>query len=133
MESRLKANIQNLITKSDKKLKSAELLFANELYDDAVSRGYYAMFLLAKAALLLKGVEASRHSSVLSAFAEHCLKTKVFDKELGKDLRSALESREIGDYEFSISITHQKAADILAKARRFCQELKTHLEQNIRT
>jgi len=119
VESRLKTNIRNLITKSDKKVKSAELLFANELYDDAVSRGYYAMFLLAEAALLLKGIEASRHSSVLSAFAEHYLKTKVFDKEIGKNLRSALESREIGDYEFSISITHQKPLIYLLKLGAF--------------
>jgi len=41
--------IKQLFNESLEKLKTAEILFENERYDDAISRAYYAMFYSAKA------------------------------------------------------------------------------------
>ena len=44
------------------KLEHAKNIFAIGLYDDAVSRAYYAMYYAAKAALLSQGLDLRRHS-----------------------------------------------------------------------
>ena len=47
-------------------LSASEALVSKELFDDAISRAYYAMFYAAKALLIRDGVSAgSKHSAVL--------------------------------------------------------------------
>jgi uncharacterized protein (UPF0332 family) len=50
-------------------LSASEALVSQELFDDAISRAYYAMFYAAKALLIRDGVSAgAKHSAVVSAF-----------------------------------------------------------------
>ena len=55
-----------------KKVKSsigaAKSLLADEYYEYAIARAYYAMFYLAQALLLGKGLTFSNHDSTLGAF-----------------------------------------------------------------
>lgn len=52
-------------------IRGARLLFDDELYGFAVSRAYYAMFYLASAILLKKGLNFSKHQAVVAAFGSH--------------------------------------------------------------
>ena len=67
--------LQSLIEKARRYLRSAELLIGDGDYDSAVSRAYYAMFYAAEAALLKKGMTFSSHKAVISAFGQHFVKT----------------------------------------------------------
>ena len=60
-------------------LSASEALVSKELFDDAISRAYYAMFYAAKALLIRDGVGAnSKHSAVVSAFGrEYAKKGKI--------------------------------------------------------
>jgi uncharacterized protein (UPF0332 family) len=60
-------------------LSASEALASRELFDDAISRAYYAMFYAAKALLIRDGVSAgSKHSAVVFAFGrEYAKKDKI--------------------------------------------------------
>jgi len=61
-----------LVRKSQRALKSARLDLTDRDYDSAVNRSYYAMFDIARAALLRAGVAEDKlprtHSGVIDAF-----------------------------------------------------------------
>ena len=59
-------------------------------YDSCASRCYYAMFSIAQAALLTKGLRASSHKGVISLFGEHFVKTGVFERPHGKNAQLCL-------------------------------------------
>ena len=63
--------IRDLIKKTEKFLSTAEHALSIGDYDSCVSRCYYAMFFMAEAALLTKGLSASSHKGVISMFGRH--------------------------------------------------------------
>ncbi len=60
--------IGDLIKKTEKFLETAKLAFESEDYDSCASRCYYAMFFMAEAVLLTKGMKASSHKGVIGLF-----------------------------------------------------------------
>lgn len=68
---------QGLLAKARNSLQAAKATEALGLYDDAASRAYYAMFRVAMMFLLERGLTFSKHSSVLSAFGQHFVKTGI--------------------------------------------------------
>jgi len=75
----MKKEISDLIKKAERSLKAASQLFEEGYLDFAVSRAYYAMFYVAEACLLTKGLSYSKHSGVISGFSQHFIKTNIFD------------------------------------------------------
>ena len=57
----MKEQIESLVEKSDRYLRSAVLLRDAEDYDSVASRLYYAMFYCAEALLLTKELSFSKH------------------------------------------------------------------------
>jgi uncharacterized protein (UPF0332 family) len=121
--------IRDLIEKAEKFLSTAEQALNTEDYDSCVSRCYYAMFFMAEAALLTKGLTASSHKGVISKFGEHFVKTKILERELGKALNDAYDKRLVGDYGVGFTVSNQQAKDLLETARNFVQKLKNHLKK----
>jgi uncharacterized protein (UPF0332 family) len=121
--------IDDLLVKAEKFLKTAEDALHGGDYDSCVSRCYYAMFFLAEAVLLTKNLKASSHKGVLGLFGQHFVKTGVFDKELGRALNDAYDKRQIGDYGVGFSITQKEAQDMLKTALNFVDTMKSHLER----
>ena len=78
--------INSLIERAKRYLKSAEILLEEGDYESSVSRTYYAMFYSAQAMLLTKNLSFSSHKGVISAFGEYFVKTGIFPKEMGKEL-----------------------------------------------
>src|SRR6266480_4298184 len=87
-----------LVRKSERALKSARLDLTDRDYDSAVNRSYYAMFDIARAALLRAGVAEDKlprtHSGVIDAFRQHAVQSGQIDRELAADL-SRTESHRI--------------------------------------
>jgi len=111
--------IDALIKKAEKFIKTASLLIKNGDYDSSVSRSYYAMFYLAEAMLLKKGLSFSKHSAVIAAFGKHFAKTNLIDKKFHKYLIDAFAKRQIGDYEYIELITEDEAKKLHKKAEEF--------------
>jgi len=124
--------IEDLTGKAKRFLRSAEVLLLDGDYDSCVSRSYYAMFFMAEATLLTKGLKASSHKGVIILFGEHFIKTGTFRKELGKILNDSYDSRQIGDYAVGFKITKEEAESRLEKARNFVTEVEQHLKEVIK-
>jgi len=105
--------VNSLIERAKRYLKSAEILLEEGDYESSVSRTYYAMFYSAQALLLTKNLSFSSHKGVISAFGEYFIKTDIFPKEMGKELNKAFEKRQIGDYEYTFVIAKREAEEIL--------------------
>jgi len=122
--------INALIEKSHRFLRSAELLWRDGDSASAVSRLYYAMFFSAEAALLTKGLSHSSHKGVLSAFGEHFVKSGIFAKEMGRNLNLAFEKRQLGDYECTLSFDEDEVAGLMNNATDFVEAVSTWLHEN---
>ena len=122
--------IQALIEKARRYLRSAELLTQDGDYDSAVSRSYYAMFYSAEAALLKKEMTFTSHKAVISAFGQYFVKTGIFDKRMGRDLNIIFGERQLGDYESNFSISEDNARHAFETAQGFVDRIAAWLETN---
>ncbi len=125
------SQIQALIEKARRYLKSAVLLIQDGDYDSAVSRSYYAMFYSVEAALLKKKMTFTSHKAVISAFGQHFVKTGVFDKRLGRDLNIIFDKRQLGDYGSDFSISEDNARRAFESAREFVEHLAEWLKSDL--
>jgi uncharacterized protein (UPF0332 family) len=121
--------IDDLIEKAERFLHTAEYALGTGDYDSCASRGYYAMFFVAEAALLTKGLTGSSHRGVISLFGEHLAKTGILERYLGKALNDAYDKRLIGDYGVDRTVTKEEAEDLLEAARDFVVKVKDYLNR----
>ena len=121
--------IESLIQRANRYLKSAGVLIAEKDYESAVSRAYYAMFYAAQAILLAKGLSFSSHKGVISGFGEHFVKTGAFPREMGRELNRAFAKRQIGDYGHTFLITREEAEQILANGKVFVDAIVAELRK----
>jgi uncharacterized protein (UPF0332 family) len=122
--------IEMLLEKAQRYLKSADMLIREEDFDSAASRTYYAMFYSTQAALLTKNLTFSSHKGVISAFNESFIKTSLLPRDMSRELNRAFEKRQAGDYMISRAIIEEEAADLLKNARSFIDAIKQYLQKN---
>jgi uncharacterized protein (UPF0332 family) len=124
--------IESLIKKANRYLKSAKLLLKDGDYESSVSRTYYAMFYSAQAMLLTKNLSFSSHKSVISAFGENFIKTGILPKDMGREFNRAFEKRQIGDYEYKFVILEEEAEKILENGEKFVEKIIEQLKKQKR-
>ena len=121
--------IKDFIDKAEKFLNTAEHALDIGDNDSCVSRCYYAMFFMAEAVLLSRGLSASSHKGVISLFGAQFVKAGIFDRDLGKALNDAYDKRLVGDYGVGLAITDVETREMLKKAVNFVQKLRGYLDQ----
>ena len=119
---------QKELNRAGKALLAAKTLLENQLYEDCVSRAYYAVLHAAKAALVTTGVEPESHSAVRRLFSLHLVKTGKLEKDFAKILTAEQEDREIGDYDIHIEIEQDTAQKRVLDAERFLERIAQYLE-----
>lgn len=96
-------------------------------FDNAVNRSYYAMFDLARAALLNSGVPENKmlrtHNGVIAAFRQHAIESGKIDVGLASALSRAEGMRVLADYT-DTEIGAESAADAVAQAETFVQTVE---------
>ena len=107
----MKKEINELINKAERSVKAASRLLQQGDFDFATSRAYYAMFYMAEAVLLTKGLSFSKHKGVISKFNQHFVKTGIFDYKYYDMLDFAFEQRNISDYESFQQISKETAQE----------------------
>lgn len=126
-------NTKELVTKrldrAYKNLEVAKSLFANEFYEDSVSKSYYAIFFAAKALLLTKNLDPKKHSGVISFFNRYFIKTGEAEKELAEILKFAQKERISADYDEFYIASPEEAQVQLENAERFLQRVKEVLQE----
>ncbi len=121
-------DIKPLIEKAKKFIKSAKLLFDAGDFDSTVSRTYYAMHHITEDVLLTKNLKIKTHRGLISKFGEFFIKTNIFTKEIGRQLRDIFDKRLIGDYEYITEINRIDAENVLITGQKYLKELIEYLE-----
>ncbi|MHC4482751.1 MAG: HEPN domain-containing protein [Planctomycetota bacterium] len=119
---------QKELTRAKKALLAAQTLLENQLYEDCVSRAYYAVLHAAKAALVTTGVEPESHSAVRRLFGLHLVKAGKIEKNFARILTAEQEDREIGDYDIHIEIEQDTAKKRVADAEEFIKRIEAYLQ-----
>lgn len=117
------------LNRAKKALHAAKVLINEGLFEDCVSRAYYAVLHAAKATLFLAGVEPDTHNGVRRMFGLHLVKTGKIEKEFAKILTREQEDREIGDYEVSIEIEEDIARERVEEAEKFVDRIEQYLQE----
>ena len=112
--------VEKLLEQASNTLKEAEILLENEYYDGATSRGYYAMFNAAQAALASLGIYRSRHSGVIAAFGYQFVYMGDFPSDLHALLANAFKPRTAADYGED-SVEPSVAHEMVSNARLFLE------------
>jgi uncharacterized protein (UPF0332 family) len=123
----LRDQLKTMIEKANRSVASAKRQIEDGDYDFASSRAYYAAFYAMEAILLTKHFVFSKHSAVISAFNQHFIKTSIFSKEFSKLITRLFRERQIGDYEFDLSIGEEEAKEDLKIAERITSAIINYL------
>ncbi|MHC4645656.1 MAG: HEPN domain-containing protein [Planctomycetota bacterium] len=115
------------LTRARKALLAAKTLLENQLYEDCVSRAYYAVLHATKAALAIEGIEPDSHRAARRMFSLHLVKTGKIEKEFATILTAEQEDREIGDYDIHVEIEQDTALKRVFDAEKFVQRMAVHL------
>lgn len=116
------------LTRAKKALLAAKTLLEKDLFEDCVSRAYYAVLHAAKAALVLSEVEVDSHSGARSMFGLQLVKTGKIEREFAKIFTAEQEDREIGDYDIDIEIVEERARQRVNEAEKFVQRIEKYLQ-----
>jgi uncharacterized protein len=116
------------LDRARKSLQSAKTLLENALYEDAISRAYYAVLHASKAALATIDIFPATHRSVRRMFGLHLVKTKVIEREYALIFTAEQEDRELSDYDVGIVIEKDRASQRVNDACRFVERIERHLE-----
>ena len=116
-----------LVRKSARALKVARLALNAGDNDSAVSRSYYAMFDIARAALLRAGVTEDKlprtHSGVIEAFRSHAVQSGQIDRQLATHLSRTESLRIKADYT-GTEIELTEATEVVQNAELFVQTVE---------
>ena len=127
MDKKTTSLLQGSLEKARAKLAAAQQLFHSKLYDDAVSRAYYAAFHAAQAVLLTEGLTAGTHQGLVNLFGLHLVKTGKFEKKFGRYLANLKDDREHSDYEIYSTIDETTAHDSTREATEFVAAVEQYL------
>jgi len=125
----LQDELQMMLEKTRRYIKSAAVLQLEGDYDPAISRLYYAMFYCAEALLLAKGHSFSSHRAVISAFAQHYVKSGALPQELHQWLRTAFAKRQISDYEFITALDASDVMSLKTQGEQFLAQTEAFLQR----
>ena len=110
---------EGLVVRARDSVEAARLLLSSDYPGFAASRAYYAMFYVAEALLLGKGLSFSKHSAVHAAFGEHFAKPGLVPVEYHQYLLRGMEVRHAGDYGHGGIVTAGQSALQIKRAEEF--------------
>ena len=115
----MKEETGKLLAKAARAIEAAKTLLETGSADFAAGRAYYAMFYIAEALLLEKGLSYSKHSAVHASFGKMYAKEGIVDPKFHRWLLDAFDQRIIGDYGVEAVITKVDVEQMIEHAEAF--------------
>jgi uncharacterized protein (UPF0332 family) len=122
-------DVFDLLSKAKESIRASESLLNDGFNDFSAGRSYYAMFYVAEALLLTKNLSFSKHKAVIAAFGKEFIKSGLLPSCLHAYLVDAFDSRQLGDYGPTGSLTREKAGKLTDEAREFLAVAEKYLKQ----
>jgi uncharacterized protein (UPF0332 family) len=124
------AVITEALTRADEAMRAARALAASGLLRDAVSRGYYAALHHVRAVLLARGLEARTHGGMFQLLHREFIKPGLLIAVPGWQLAGLQRSRELADYDASVSFTASEVESLLQIVELFASDVRTLLRRD---
>jgi uncharacterized protein (UPF0332 family) len=125
----MKENAKFLLEKAENAIGAAESLLRDGYRDFSAGRAYYAMFYAAEALLAEKELVFKKHVGVHRAFAEHFIKTGVFEQKYYHWLVTTFNSRLVGDYAIRTEFETEEVQGWIDQAKEFLNLARSYLEK----
>ena len=119
------------LEKAKNDLRDAQKSFAEEMFETAANRAYYAIFHAARAVLILDGQDYRRHAGVISFFRRDYIKTGILDEALSEIIKNAFELRTESNYSDFFIISKSEIEKQIEDAAFFVAEIERFLENKI--
>ena len=108
-------------------LRAAQILLAEGLYVDSVSRAYYAILHAAKAALYVFDVSVRSHDAVRRLFGLHLIRSGQLERELSSYLARGADDRLVADYDVEVTFSRERATLERERAEAFLRRIREYL------
>ena len=122
--------IRKEVERGKKSLTAAKKLFEEELFEDAISRSYYAILHVAKAVLLMENVKVYSHEAVKRLFGMHLIKTGKIEPEYSKIMREEQDDRYLADYDVAFIVEAERVKKRIEDAEYFFEAMIKYLEKH---
>ncbi|MHA1132522.1 MAG: HEPN domain-containing protein, partial [Candidatus Helarchaeota archaeon] len=100
--------------------------------DDAISRAYYAAFLVVRGLLLLLGASPKSHSGTLTLFGLKVVKTGLLPSHFGRALNDLFNARENSDYAVMVFYTKEDGVYFIKEANELINAIKNLLKKRFK-
>ena len=127
----MKPEVEELLDKATRSIKTAQKIFKDGEVDFAGSRAYYALFYIAEALLLERGLAFSSHSAVIANFGKEFAKSQTLNPKFHNYLIKAQDRRNIGDYAIGKHLTEDEVREMLDWGKEFLKAAKNFLTHAI--
>ena len=116
--------------KAHDNLESARLLFNNGMYDSAVSSSYYAVFHAVSALLASKGMEFSKHKTVINKYNEEFIHTGLISSVSFRSLTALFRLRLDCEYDPILFIGEDGAKEAIKLAQTAIEDILDYCREN---
>jgi len=123
--------VKQEMDRAGKALRAAEVLLDEDLFEDAVSRAYYAVLHAARAVLLTLDISPSTHDGVRRMFGLHLVKPGILETEFAVILTAEQQDRELGDYDVVFTMEAERAQKRVEEAKAFLNRISRHLNESM--
>jgi uncharacterized protein (UPF0332 family) len=123
--------VNELLDKARRSIRTAGKILRDGEVDFAGSRAYYAMFYVAEALLLTKGLAYSSHSAIIANFGREFAKTNILNPKFHNYLIKSQDRRNIGDYAIGAHLTEEEVQEMLNWAKEFLKAGEEYINQMV--
>jgi len=113
--------------RSIKALQSAKVLYERCLYEDCISRAYYAVLNAARSVLLIHNIKTQSHTAVQRQFGKQLVQTGEIEREWAILLSREYTFRSNADYSEQFEADSELALQLFRDAERFVERMKQYL------
>jgi uncharacterized protein (UPF0332 family) len=114
-------------TRARKALRAASILLEDGLFEDAVSRSYYAVMHAAKSALLAQDTIAESHAAVRRLFGAVLVRSGPIEKEWAAIFAREQDQRIVADYDVEVEWEEEAVQHLVEDSRSFVQRIGDYL------
>lgn len=119
-----KQNIADEVARSAQALQAARALLAAGLCNDAVSRAYYCVLHMLRAALLTRGLESKTHAGAIHLYNAELVRAGLVPATHNRVLAGLQRSRELADYDAAVAFTVEDARAAIADTEMVCAAIR---------
>lgn len=120
-------NVLAEFERAKKSLRAAQILHAADLFEDAVSRSYYAVMHAAKAVLLVHDAIAESHTAVRRLFGAVLVRPGLIEQEWAAVLAREHDRRIAAEYGVGVSWEAESSSHLVEEAGAFVQRIRDYL------